>query len=57
LRDEDEVRKAKVDCEGDDGGDEAGPESACEVAYVAYEPDGEEGERDAICGTGFVVFD
>jgi hypothetical protein len=56
LRDEDEVCEAKVDCEGDDGGDETGPEGACEVRDVAYEPDGEEGEGDAVCGAGFVVF-
>jgi hypothetical protein len=57
LRDEDEVCEAEVDCEGDDGGNETGPEGADEVRYVAYEPDDEEGEGDAICRGGFVVFD
>jgi hypothetical protein len=57
LRDEDQVGEAEVDCEGDDGGDEAGPEGACEVGDVADEPDGEEGEGYAICGALFVVFD
>jgi len=50
LRDEDEVCEAKVDCEGDDGGDEACPEGAGKVGYVADEPDDEEGEGDAISG-------
>lgn len=57
LGDEDEVGEAEVDCEGDDGGDELGPEGAGEVGHVAYEPDGEEGEGDAVCGGLAVVFD
>jgi len=56
LRDEDEVCEAEVDCEGDDGGDEACPEGAGKVGYVADEPDDEEGEGDAICRARFVVF-
>jgi len=50
LRDEDEVCEAEVDCEGDDGGDEASPEGTSKVRYVADEPDDEEGEGDAISG-------
>ena len=56
LRDEDEVCEAEVDGEGDDGRDETGPESPREVRHVANEPDGEEGEGDAICRARFVVF-
>lgn len=57
MGDEDEVCEAEVDGEGDNGGDEAGPDGADEVGYVADEPDGEEGEGDALCGALFVVFD
>jgi hypothetical protein len=57
LRDEDEVGEAEVNCEGDDGGDETGPDGASKVGYVADEPDDEEGEGDAISGGRFVVFD
>lgn len=56
MADKDEVCEAKVDGEGDDGGDEAGPEGAGEVGDVAYEPDDEEGEGDAVGGALFVVF-
>lgn len=57
LRDEDQVGEAKVDCEGDDGGDETGPEGTGEVGDIANEPDDEEGERDAICRARLVVFE
>jgi hypothetical protein len=57
LRNEDQVREAEVDCECDDGGHEAGPDSADEVGDIADKPDGEEGERDALGGALFVVFD
>ena len=57
MRDEDQVGEAEIDCEGDDGGDEPGPEGAGEVGDVAEEPDGEEGEGDAVCGGLGVVFD
>jgi hypothetical protein len=57
LRDEDEVCEAEVDCECDDGRDEAGPEGAGQVGDVADEPDGEEGEGDAVGGALFVVFE
>lgn len=56
MRDKDQVGKAEVDCERDDGGHEAGPECADEVGDVADEPDGEEGEGYAIGGALFVVF-
>lgn len=49
LRYEDEVCEAEVDCERDNGGDEACPDGAGEVGDVADEPDGEEGERYAFC--------
>lgn len=55
LRNEDEVGKAEVDCEGDDGRDEASPEGAGEVGDIANEPHGQEGERDAVCRAGLVV--
>jgi hypothetical protein len=48
LQDEDAVGEAEVDGEGDDGGDQAGPDGAYEVGDVTDEPDAEEGERDAI---------
>lgn len=57
MRDKDQVGEAEVDCEGNDGGDEAGPDGADKVGDIAYEPDGEEGERDAFCGALLVVFD
>lgn len=57
LCDEDQIGEAEVDGEGDDGGHELGPERADEVGDVAYEPDGEEGQRDAVCGGLAVVFD
>jgi len=57
LGNEDQVGKAEVDGEGGDGGDEAGPEGAGKVRDVANEPDGEEGERDAVGRGLLVVFD
>ena len=56
LADEDEVGEAEVDGEGDDSGDEACPERTNEVGDVANEPDGEEGEGDAVCRALLVVF-
>jgi hypothetical protein len=56
LRYEDEIREAKVDCEGDNGGDKASPECAGEVGNVTNEPYYEEGEGYALCGAGLVVF-
>ena len=55
MGDEDQICEAKVDCEGDDCGDEAGPDGADEVGYVADEPDDEEGEGDAFGGGLAVV--
>lgn len=49
LRNQNQIREAKVDSEGDDGGDKAGPDCASEVRNVADEPNGEEGERYAFC--------
>jgi hypothetical protein len=56
LADKDEVGKAEIHGEGDDSGDEAGPNGTYEVCDVADEPDGEEGERYAFCGALLVVF-
>lgn len=50
-----QVRDAEVHGQGNDGGHQAGPESAREVSDVANEPDGEEDERDAVCRAGLVV--
>lgn len=55
LRNEDQVGETEVDCEGDNGGDEAGPQSASEVGDVANKPDGQEGEGDAFSGALFVI--
>jgi hypothetical protein len=57
LRDEDQVGEAEVDCEGDDGGHEAGPDCADEVCDIPDKPDSQEGEGDAVCGALFVVLD
>jgi hypothetical protein len=56
LRYEDEVGDAKVDCEGSDSGHEPREEGAGKIVYVTDEPDAEEEQTDAICGTLFVVF-
>lgn len=57
MGNEDQVCEAEVNCEGDYGGDEAGPEGADKVGHVANEPHGEEGEGDAIGGGLAVVLD
>ena len=57
LGDEDQIREAEVNCERNHGGHELGPQRAGEVGDVAYEPDGEEGQRDAVCGGLAVVLD
>jgi len=57
LRDEDQIREAEVDCEGDDGGDKASPDGADEVGDVADEPDYEEEEGDALGGGLAVILD
>lgn len=57
LGDEDQVGEAEVHCEGDDGGNELGPEGTSEVGDVPNEPHSEEGEGDAISRGLAVVFD
>jgi hypothetical protein len=56
LANKDEVGKAEVNGEGDDGGYETGPDGADEIGDVANEPDDEEGEGDAVGGALLVVF-
>ena len=57
LGDQGAVGEAEVDCEGDDGGHETGPEAAREGEDVAGGPDEEEGHGNAICVAVGVVLD
>jgi len=52
-----QVCDAEVHGQRDDGGYETGPQGACEVGDIADEPDGQEGQGDAVCGAGLVVLD
>ena len=56
LRNEDSVRETEVYRDGDDDGDEAGPNAPNEVRYVADEPDKDEEEGDGLCVSIAVVF-
>ena len=57
LGDEDQIGEAEVYSESDNGGHETSPDGAGEVGDIAYKPDNEEGERDALCGSLSVILD
>lgn len=44
MANEDAVCDAEVECDGDDDGNEAGPEATDEISYIANEPDEDEEE-------------
>lgn len=57
LGDQDEIGETEVDGEGNNGGHEASPDGAREVGDVADEPDGEEGDGNAIGRALLIVLD
>ena len=56
LGDEDRIKEAKVDGQDDHGRHQARPDGTEEIGDIAYEPNGQERQRNAFCRAAFVVF-